>query len=157
VRVNRLDGELAADDLALVAGLPIDGLVVPQAVEDSIDLALAPGLPVMAVIENARGLRAAYEIASRPFVHAFQLGAKDLALDLGHEPRDDALELLYTRSKLVVDAVAAGLTGIFDRVYFSDDPERIEADAAFARSLGFRGKSTVAAADTAIINRVFAR
>jgi citrate lyase subunit beta/citryl-CoA lyase len=157
VRVNRLDGDLAAADLALVASLQLDGLMVPQADEESIDLAEASGLPVVAVIENARGLRSAYEIASKPFVRAFQLGAKDLALDLGLEPRADALELLYSRSKIVADGVAAGLDGIFDRVYPAGDQAALEADALFARSLGFRGKSTLAVDDLVVINRVFAR
>lgn len=130
---------------------------MPQASPDSIDLAAAAGLPVLAVIESARGVRSAFEIASRPFVEGFQLGAKDLALDLGLEARADAAELLYTRSKLIVDAVAAGLGGIFDRVYPTGDPAGLEADALFARSLGFRGKGTVAPGDATIINRVFAR
>jgi citrate lyase beta subunit len=157
VRVNELDGVHAEDDLALVASLPLDGLVVPQASAHSIDLARRAELPVVAVIENARGLRDAYEIASRPHVYSVQLGAKDLSLDLGLESREDGLELLYSRSRLVVDAVAAGLEGIFDRVFSGGDPSALEADALFARSLGFRGKSTLAPRDAATINRVFSR
>lgn len=80
VRVNELEGSLADDDLALVAGLALDGLVVPQASIETIDAAAAAaGLPVVAVIESARGLREAYELASRPHVDALALGAKDLS------------------------------------------------------------------------------
>lgn len=157
IRVNELDGPLVAEDLALARTIALDGLVVPQASHESIDVVRDAGLPVVAVIESARGLRQAYEIAARPHVWALQLGAKDLSLDLGLEARADGLELLHTRSRLVVDAVAAGIHGIFDRVLAATDHEELERDALFARSLGLRGKSTLAPGDVAVINRVFAR
>jgi citrate lyase beta subunit len=157
VRVNGAGSPHADEDLALAATLELDGLAVPQASVEAVDAAAAAGLPVLAVVESARGLREAYDLASRPHVHAVQLGAKDLALDLGLEPRADALELLHARSRLVVDAVAAGLDGILDRVLFGVAEEELEADARFARSLGFTGKSTTTPADAAVINRVFVR
>jgi citrate lyase subunit beta/citryl-CoA lyase len=157
VRVNPVDGPLAEADLDLAAGLRLDALVVPHATVDAIDAVAPLGLPTVAVVESARGLREAYEIATRPHVVGIQLGAKDLALDLGLEPRADALELLHARSRLVVDAVAAGLEGLWDRVAPAGDHAALEADAAFGRSLGFRGKSTLAPEDARVINRVFAR
>ena len=156
VRVNVLEGPLAADDLALVADLALAGLVVPQASIQTIDGARAPGLPVVAVIESARGLREAYELALRPHVDALALGAKDLSHDLGLQPREDAHELLYARGKIVVDGVAAGVSGLFDRVFADADPTRAAADAAFGRSLGFRGKSTLHPEHVAAINSAFA-
>jgi citrate lyase beta subunit len=156
VRVNELDGDLAVDDLELARGLALDGLVVPQAATTSIDGAREASLPVVAVIESARGLREVYEIASRPHVQAVQLGANDLALDLGLESRADALELLHCRSRIVVDAVAAGVRSLFDRVLAGVSAEELERDARFARSLGFTGKSTTTAGDAVVINRVFA-
>lgn len=156
VRVNELGTELARDDLKLVRGLPLAGIVVPQARVESIDKARDAGVPVVAVIESARGVREAYEIASRAHVQALQLGAKDLARDLGLQPRDDALELLHCRSRLVVDAVAAGVHAIFDRVLAGASLEELEQDARFGRALGFTGKSTTTAAHAGAINRVFA-
>lgn len=155
VRVNELEGSLADDDLALVAGLALDGLVVPQASIETIDAAAASGLPVVAVIESARGLREAYELASRPHVDALALGAKDLSRDLGLQSREDAHELLYARGKVVADGVAAGVSGLFDRVFADADPTRAAADAALGRSLGFRGKSTLRPEHVAAINAAF--
>jgi citrate lyase beta subunit len=44
----------------------------------------------------------------------------------------------------------------FDRVYpRHDDPDGLEADARFARSLGFGGKACAAPAQPAIVNQVF--
>jgi citrate lyase subunit beta / citryl-CoA lyase len=85
------------------------------------------------------------------------LGATDLASDLHLESRPDALELLHARSRLVVDAVAAGVDGIFDRVLRGVENDELERDARFARSLGFTGKSTTSPEDAAILNRVFDR
>jgi citrate lyase beta subunit len=155
VRVNAAGSADARDDLALAATLELDGLAVPQATVAAVDAVAGAGVPVLAVVESAQGLREAYDLASRPHVRALQLGAKDLALDLRLQPRTDALELLHARSRLVVDAVAAGLDGVFDRVLFGVGEEELEADARFARSLGFTGKSTTTARDAAVINRVF--
>jgi citrate lyase subunit beta / citryl-CoA lyase len=155
VRINELGSDLAVDDLELAQRLALDGLVVPQASAASIDAAREAGLPVVAVIESARGLRDVYEIAARPHVQAVQLGANDLALDLGLEPREDALELLHCRSRIVVDAVAAGVRSLFDRVLADVSAEELERDAHFARSLGYTGKSTTTPGDAVVINRVF--
>jgi citrate lyase subunit beta/citryl-CoA lyase len=155
LRVNELHSALAVDDLALVAELALDALVVPQASVATIDIAAAAGLPVLAVIESARGLREAYELGSRAHVDALGLGANDFARDLGLQPREDAQELLYARSKVVADGVAAGVSGLFDRVWVDADVSRAAADAAFGRSLGFRGKSTLQPEHAAAINAIF--
>jgi citrate lyase subunit beta/citryl-CoA lyase len=155
VRVNELHGPLAADDLALVADLALDGILVPQAAVATIDVAAGVGLPVLAVIESARGLHDAYELASRPHVDALGLGANDLGRDLGTQPREDAQELLYARSKVVADGIAAGVSGLFDRVWVDADATCAATDAAFARSLGFRGKSTLRPEHAAAINAAF--
>jgi citrate lyase subunit beta/citryl-CoA lyase len=155
VRVNELHSAFAVDDLALVAELVLDALVVPQAAVATIDIAAAVGLPVLAVIESARGLREAYELGSRPHVDALGLGANDFARDLGLQPREDAQELLYARSKVVADGVAAGVSGLFDRVWVGADAAGAAADAAFGRSLGFRGKSMLRPEHAAAINAAF--
>ncbi|HZC31288.1 MAG TPA: aldolase/citrate lyase family protein, partial [Gaiellaceae bacterium] len=65
-------------------------------------------------------------------------------------------ELLYARSKLVADSAAAGIRAPFDRVYPGfDDPEGLEADAAFARSLGFGGKNCTHPDQPRVVNAVF--
>lgn len=155
VRVNELHGPFAADDLALVSRLALDALVVPQASLATIDVAATVNLPVLAVIESAQGLHDAYELALRPHVDALGLGANDLGRDLGTRPREDAEELLYARSKIVADGVAAGVSGLFDRVWMGADPAGAAADAAFGRSLGFRGKSTLRLEHAPAINAAF--
>ncbi|WP_035701022.1 aldolase/citrate lyase family protein, partial [Glycomyces tenuis] len=62
------------------------GLRIPK-VEDPRELdeiaSLAPGLPLTALIESARGLEAAAAVAAHPAVLEVALGEADLASDLG--------------------------------------------------------------------------
>jgi citrate lyase beta subunit len=155
VRINAPETGLSEADLAAIAELQLDAIVLPKATPEAIaDLAPA-GPPLIAVIESAAGLRLAYEVAAAPRVAALALGAFDLAVNLRLEQRQDALELLYARSKLVVDSAAAGIRAPFDRVYPSFDEAGLEADAVYARSLGFGGKNCTHASQTSVVNRVF--
>ncbi len=157
VRVNSSGGVPEPEDLEALAGLDLDALVVPKASAAGIAGMGRDGPPIVAVVETARGLREAYEIALLERVSALALGAVDLSLELGLEPRADSLELLHARSRLVLDSRAAGVRAPFDRVYpLPGDALGLEADARLARSLGFRGKSCTAIDDAAVVNRVFA-
>lgn len=156
VRVNAADSEEFPADLSLVEDLPLDALVLPKATPGAVERLGAPRLPVIAVIETAAGLREAFEVATAGAVDALALGANDLAVELRLEPRPDAAELLYARSKLVADSAAAGIRAPFDRVFPRfDDPEGLEADAAFARALGFGGKSCTHPGQPRVVNAVF--
>jgi citrate lyase beta subunit len=108
VRVNAVGTAFHADDMAAVATIAPDAIVLPKATPDAVDALGADGPPVVAIVETAQAVRLAYEIASRPRVAALQIGAIDLGAEVGLTPRPDGLELLYVRSKVVLDSVAAG-------------------------------------------------
>jgi citrate lyase beta subunit len=156
VRVNGSDTPWFADDLAMVAELSLDAIVVPKATPESVAALGAQGPPVIAIIETAQGLRLAYETASSPRVVALLVGAVDLGAELGLEPRPDGLEILHARSKVVVDSAAARIRSPFDIVHldFNDDAGLEEA-CRLARSLGFRGKACIHPRQVPIVNRVF--
>ncbi len=157
LRLNGAGTEWFEQDLALAQRLSIDALVLPKATPEAVRAAGEAGVPVVAIVETAQGLRRAYETASSPRVAALALGAVDLGVELGLEPRADGLELLAARSQLVVDSAAAGIRPPFDAVHldFGDD-EGLEAEARLARSLGFRGKLCIHPAQVPVVNRVFA-
>ena len=157
VRVNGAGTAHFDRDLALVGSLPLDAIVLPKATPASV-AALGPdGPPVIAIVETAQGLRLAYETASHPRVEALVLGAVDLGLELGLEPRADGQEVLFARSKLVMDSAAAGIRGPFDLVHVDvRDDEGLEAESRLARSLGLRGKVCIHPAQVEIVNTVFA-
>lgn len=157
VRVNGADTPFFDDDLAMIAGLELDAIVLPKATPEAVAALGAAGPPVIAIVETAAGLRLAYETAASPRVGALVLGAVDLGLELGLEARADGLELLYARSQLVVDSAAAGIRPPFDVVHLDTrDDEGLETEALLARSLGFRGKACIHPAQVPVVNRVFA-
>jgi len=157
VRVNRAGSEECARDLAALAGSVV-GIRVPK-VESAADVAWvaerAPGVPLDCTIESARGVMAAFEIASAPACTFLSYGGLDLAADLGIQGGDQ--ETLFARSYLVVAARAAGKPPPSDGVYpmlYDDGGLRQETEAA--RRLGFFGKSAIHPRQVPIIHEVFA-
>jgi citrate lyase beta subunit len=156
IRVNGADTAFFAADLALVQELRPDVLVLPKATPEAVDALGEDGPPVVAIVETADGLRQAYEVASQPRVQALIVGAIDLGVELRLEQRADGLEILFARSKAVSDSAAARIRAPIDRVWTDvRDGDGLEADARFARSLGFRGKACVHPDQVEIVNRVF--
>jgi citrate lyase beta subunit len=156
VRVNALGTPWFEDDVALVAQARPDAVVLPKATPDGAHALAASGLPVIAIVETAIGLRLAFETASAPNVMALLLGAVDLGAQLGLETREDGLEIHYARSKLVVDSAAAGIRAPMDVVHTAiGDVAGLERQALLARSLGLRGKAAIHPAQVGPINAVF--
>jgi citrate lyase beta subunit len=112
---------------------------------------------VIAIVESAMGVRAAFEIASLPRVAALLLGAVDLGAELGLEPSVDRTEILYARSKLVIDSAAAGIRPPIDVVHLDlGDADGLERECRTGRALGYGGKACVHPAQVPVVNRVFA-
>lgn len=157
VRVNAAGTAWHRDDLAMIADLDVDGVVLPKATARAAEaVALVLPLPIIAIVETAEGLRGAYELAASPTVAGLILGAVDLGLALGLEPRPDGQELLFARSSVVVDSAAAGLRGPIDQVWLDvRDPTGLRGDCSLARSLGFRGKVCVHPDQVPIVNDAF--
>ena len=158
LRVNGVGTEWHHADLTAVSGRGLDGIVLPKATDDAVRaVAGRVDLPIVAIVETARGLRDAFAVASHEQVAVLLLGAVDLGLDLGLEQRDDGQEILFARSSLVVDSAAAGLRGPVDRGWVDvRDLEGLARDCAFARSLGFRGKALVHPDQVAPTHEAFA-
>lgn len=156
VRVNAAGSEWIADDVEAVGSVGLDGLVLPKAEAAAVGAVQGLGLPVVAIVETPAGLRGAFELAAAPAVEALVLGAVDLGLALGLEPREDGLELLFARSSLVVDSAAAGLRGPIDQVWTTlRDDAGLQRDCALARSLGFRGKACIHPEQAPVVNDAF--
>jgi citrate lyase beta subunit len=156
LRMNGVGTPHWEGDREAASALELDALVLPKATPEAV-VALGPdGPPVVAIVETALGVRQAYETATLPRVAALVLGAVDLGAELGLEARPDGLEVLYARSRLVLDSAAAGIRNPFDIVHLDiRDDDGLEAEALLARSLGFRGKACIHPAQIEIVNRVF--
>lgn len=133
VRVNPAD----TADLDAVAALPVTGVVVPK-VERPEDV--PEGLPVHAMIESARGVEAAHEIASHPGVRGISLGEEDLRSQVG--AAEEGLD--WQRARVVNAAVAAGLPRPPQAVYMRvRDLEGLRRSCRRGRVLGHLGRAAI--------------
>lgn len=151
VRVNPARTAAGGDDLAALSSLPtaepltvvvpkVDGPADVERVRD----ALATGgreVTLVAMVETARGLERAADIAGAPAVTALFLGAVDLAAELGCSLEWDAL--LYARSR-VVHAAALGGVGAIDVPHLGlDDVASVAEESRAVAGLGFTAKAAI--------------
>jgi citrate lyase beta subunit len=156
LRVNAPGSEWFDGDLELSRRLPLDFLMLPKASPEAVEALGPDGPPVLAIVETADGLRRAHETAATPRVFAIALGSHDLGVELLTTPRADGLELLYARSKLVMDSAAAGRRPPFDTVFLDvRDPAGLEDEARLARTIGYRGKLCIHPGQLDVVNGVF--
>jgi citrate lyase subunit beta/citryl-CoA lyase len=159
VRVNGAATEWFADDVALCRAPGVAAVMLPKA-ESADDLAgLAARLPahvaLLPLVESARGLWNALELARAARVQRLAFGSLDFQLDLGI--RGDDAELNSYRAQLVLASRVAGIAAPVDGVTVAfDDVERVRADAARARREGFGGKLCIHPVQVAAVNACFA-
>lgn len=159
VRINGADSEWFAPDLEALArrARPPVGIVLPKAESprdlDRIRNALGP-VRVVPLIETARGLSGVARLLSHEAVPGLAFGSIDYALDLGCSP--DWEPLLSARAILVLESRLAGRAPPLDGVTASfRDAERLTAEAARARAMGFGGKLAIHPAQVAGIVAAF--
>ena len=116
VRVNGLETPHGAADFAALDGLAVDAIVVPKAEPPRCWRRARPvgSAGRRAHRDGPRAARARTRSRAHPRVVALMLGNVDLAAELGATPGPDGRELLFARSALVVDSIAAGLGGPID-------------------------------------------
>ena len=156
IRINGVGTAFWEDDLGALENVTLDAIVLPKATPEAVEALGSAGPPLIAIVETAQGLRLAYETARAPRVAALLLGAVDLGLELGLEPRPDGLEVLFARSQVVLGSAAARVRAPFDLVHLAvRDEEGLEVECRLARSLGFRGKACIHPAQVGVVNAVF--
>ena len=169
VRTNSPESGLLDADLKAVVQKGIDGVVIPK-VNDASEVAEIAKtvyglekergtgrLALMPSIETARGVANAYQIASADErVNALVFGVFDFLYDmrLDYDESDDS-GYLYARSKIPVDARAAGVAAI-DAIWQKvDDADGLVRDATAAKKLGYSGKSIIHPGQIEPVHRVF--
>ncbi|PWI18986.1 CoA ester lyase [Streptomyces sp. Act143] len=163
VRVNALDGPLAAADLKAVAALPgLSGLRLPKVTRPqqitTIAERTAPadgGAPALfALLESALGIEHAHTIATaHPSLRGIALGEADLRADLG--VREDA-GLDWCRSRVIVAARAANLPPPPQSVHPDiRDLEGLAASCAHGRALGLLGRAAIHPRQLPVIERAY--
>jgi citrate lyase subunit beta/citryl-CoA lyase len=167
VRVNPLETEGRADLAGVMRGRP-DIVLMSKVAEPAQVAALdeeigrleerfeiPPGsTELVPNIESARGIMQTYAIATASIRITGVMGStEDMAADLGAPRSKAGTELAYARQRMHLECVGAGVLSV-DCPYTFADPEGCEADARYARQLGYMAKSAVDPAHAAIINRV---
>jgi len=164
VRVNPI-GAGARDDVETVlAGESprLDAVVLPKATSADEVTTLgrllderAFDVPVLALVESARGVLRAEELADAGPTDALVFGAEDLAADVGATRTDDGVEVLHAREQVVLAAAAAGVDAI-DTVYTDiEDTAGLAEETEFAAQLGYDGKLAIHPGQVAPINDAF--
>ena len=154
--------------------LNVDGIVLPKA-DDADDIqAVAKALKdveskhnmqegtlsILPLIETCLGLRNGFDIAkasTRVIGMALASAEQgDFMVDLGGRWTPRSLALAYPRSKLVVDARAAGVQWLVDGVFMNlKDTDMLREECLIARELGFVGKMAIHPTQVDVMHTVF--
>lgn len=157
LRINS-DPAHQSRDLELLRSTGIAGVAVPKA-EDPAALAVLlrsvpAGLPVLALVETARGIVNAVALATTPGVSRLAFGSVDFRLELGLGAGRD--ELLMARSQLVLASRVAGLAPPVDGPTMAlGDLALLADDVGYSRQLGFGGRLCIHPRQVAMVNRGF--
>ena len=121
---------------------------------------MEPGsIQIAVAVETALGVIRAYEIASScPRIVTIGVGSEDLTQEMGIQTTKDGDELWYARSKVLMDAYAAGVQpmGVVGVEPFTfREPESFLEAAIKSRSLGFMGAQSIHPAPIPYLNQGF--
>jgi len=162
VRLNHVTTEAGLQDLLAFRSAPKKPHVVMLPKTESVtevEIALAHwsdkgATPtIVALIETARGLAAAEQIAAHPAVAALGFGGGDLAADLhaalAWEP------MLFARSRLVQAAATSGVAA-WDVPYLDiHDSDGLKRETLASKALGYVCKLAIHPGQIGVINDVF--
>lgn len=169
VRISDVDSPDFAADLEAAVHDHLAGIVLPQVTgPDDVRRAAtaldrldpAGRIVLYPLVETAGAIRTAYEIAvASPRVAYFGGGVSrngDIGRSVGFRWTPEGTETLYIRSKVLVDARAAGtanpITGIWGSV---DDLVGLRAFAQQSRNLGYEGLQCIHPTHLPIIHEIF--
>lgn len=170
VRVNA-GTRAQVHDLEAAVGPALAGIVLPKVehaheplVTDGVltdleaERGLEPGgVPVIGMIESARGLLAAGELAAAtPRLAALALGPEDLALDLGGEPGAALLTEPARRVAWAARASGIAAIGFPGSIGNYTDIGRLATELETAQGLGFSGALCIHPAQIEPIHAAFA-
>jgi len=165
VRVNGLDTPWGRDDIAAIAPLGADALLLPKVesaamVDEFETLMSKAGAPaataIWCMMETPKGILHAEEIAaSSPRVACLVLGTSDLAKDLTARHTAMRLPMLTSLSICLLAARAYGLA-VLDGVHLDlADDAGFEAACRQGVELGFDGKTLIHPKTLEPANRIF--
>jgi len=160
IRINGLDTEWGAEDIAALRDAPADAILVPKvnsaADIDAVQTLLGNDTPIWAMIETPASALNSNEIAAHPALEGFVAGTNDLAKELNCRTRPDRLPMQMSLQMMLLAARGNDVIAV-DGVYnqFKDE-EGLRAECDQGRDLGFDGKTLIHPAQVAVTNECFA-
>src|ERR1700712_753857 len=141
VRVNGFGTAWWADDLDALAGSSVEGVMLAMA--ESVDHVTEtakrlPGVPIVALVETARGLERITEIAAAKGTFRLAFGIGDFRRDTGFG--DNPATLAYARSRFTIAAKAAHLPSAIDGPTIGSSALKLIEATAVSVEFGMTGK-----------------
>jgi citrate lyase subunit beta/citryl-CoA lyase len=167
-RVNAIGTPWGSDDLAALAGAPIDAVLVPKiaseadvvALSETMDAAgYAPQVALWAMIETPHAVLAIERIAATAAttrLAGLVLGLNDLAKDTGMVQAPGRAAFVPVLVQVVLAARAHGLILLDGVCNAINDAGLLTSECEQARDLGYDGKTLIHPAQIETANRVFA-
>ena len=150
VRVNDLGTKWGEQDVAAVANLPIQAILVPKVSEIRdisrvVDLLnrLGSELPIWIMVETPLAIININELARQPRVTALVMGTSDLVVDLCAEHLEERQNISYALQRSIIAARAFGKK-ILDGVHLDfRDLDSLRNVCRLGISMGFDGKTLI--------------
>ncbi len=141
VRVNGFGTEWWAGDLEMLTGTSVGGVML--AMVESVDHVTEtakrlPNVPIVALVETARGLERITEIAAAKGTFRLAFGIGDFRRDTGFG--DNPTTLAYARSRFTIAAKAAHLPSAIDGPTVGSSALRLSEATAVSVEFGMTGK-----------------
>lgn len=141
VRVNGFGTPWWADDLELLATTSVGGVML--AMVESVDHVTEtakrlPNVPIVALVETARGLERITEIAATKGTFRLAFGIGDFRRDTGFG--DNPATLAYARSRFTIAAKAAHLPSAIDGPTVGSSALKLSEATAVSAEFGMTGK-----------------
>lgn len=165
VRVNGLDTPWGHADLLDAATMGADGILLPKVsdvelVRRAVDIlegaGAAPDLPIWCMMETARAMFRADQIADHPRVDCLVMGTSDLAKELHAAHTPLRLPMITSLGLCMLAARAAGIS-IVDGVSLDlEDEDGFRQSCLQGAELGFDGKTLIHPKQLEAANRAFA-
>ena len=141
IRVNPVEGEFGKEDMKTLSEVStkIDAFMLPKIEQTELLNDLPDNL--IALIETPKSIQNLEEIASHKNVIGIALGGADLSASLGSDMSWDSL--LFTRSKIIIEAAANNLFTIDSPFMNIEDISNLENESVLSSGLGFDGKAAI--------------
>ena len=162
VRVNDLGTKWGEQDVAAVAKLPIQAILVPKVSEIRdisrvVDLLnrLGSELPIWIMVETPLAIININELARQPRVTALVMGTSDLVVDLCAEHLEERQNISYALQRSIIAARAFGKK-ILDGVHLDfRDLDSLRNVCRLGKSMGFDGKTLIHPDQIPVANDAF--